>query len=59
MASQQPTRRLQKKYKLTVATFNVRGLTQEYKQVQLARDVNKYNIDIFSLQETNIKEVVD
>ena len=47
------------KMKLSVATFNVRGLTQEYKQLQLSKDMNKYNIDIMSIQETKIKEDMD
>ena len=45
--------------KLSVASFNVRGLTQEYKQEQLSRDITKYKIDVISLQETKIKEDVD
>ena len=45
--------------KFTIATFNVRGLTQEYKQDQLSRDVNKYKLDICSIQETKITEDMD
>ena len=45
--------------KLSIATFNVRGLTQEYKQEQLSRDLTKYKIDIISIQETKIKEDMD
>ena len=48
-----------RRMKLSVATFNVRGLTQELKQHQLARDVNRYKIDILSIQETKIRENVD
>ena len=45
--------------KLSVATFNVRGLTQKIKQQQLTRDVDRYKIDILSIQETKIRENVD
>lgn len=37
-------------------TFNVRGLTDEFKQEQLVHDVKKYKIDICCLQETKITE---
>ena len=45
--------------KLSIATFNVRGLTQEYKQEQLSRDITKYKLDVISIQETKIKEDTD
>ena len=45
--------------KLLTATFNVRGLTQMYKQEQLSRDVTKYKIDILSIQETKTRENID
>ena len=46
-----------KRFKL--ATFNVRGLTQQVKQEQLSRDMKKYGIDIACIQETKIKETMD
>ena len=36
----------------SVATFNVRGLRNHVKQEALSRDIDKYKIDIFCLQET-------
>ena len=45
--------------KLSIATFNVRELTQEYKQEQLSRDMTKYKLDVISIQETKIREDVD
>ena len=44
---------------LCVATFNVRGLTCNIKQHQLAEDLKKYNIDIACIQETKIQNGVD
>ena len=40
---------------LTIATFNVRGLTKKYKQEQLARDITRYKIDISAIQESKVK----
>ena len=48
-----------RKHVFSLATFNVRGLSKENKQNQLARDIEKYNVDICCLQEVKIKEVVD
>ena len=42
-----------------IATFNVRGLTKQYKQESLSRDMNKYKIDICCLQECKITEKSD
>ena len=39
----------------SIGTFNVRGLTKSYKQQQLARDANRYGVDIICLQEHKIK----
>ena len=47
---------IRKKDTFSIATFNVRGLTHEYKQKQLVRDIEKYEIDICCLQETKIAE---
>jgi mRNA deadenylase 3'-5' endonuclease subunit Ccr4 len=35
----------------TLGTFNVRGLSKEYKQKQLSRDIDKYKVDICCLQK--------
>ena len=43
----------------TIGSFNVRGLTQEFKQQQLVRDAKKYGVDVVCLQETEIKNGVD
>eukprot|EP00112_Aurelia_sp_Birch-Aquarium-sp1_P019881 Seg5003.2 transcript_id=Seg5003.2/GoldUCD/mRNA.D3Y31 product="hypothetical protein" protein_id=Seg5003.2/GoldUCD/D3Y31 len=37
-------------------TFNVRGLTDEFKQQQLVHDMGNYEIDICCLQETKITD---
>ena len=42
-----------------VGSFNVRGLTKEYKRQQLANDIIKYNIDICCLQETKLQNSLD
>ena len=43
----------------SVATFNVRGLTNHVKQETLSRDIKKYKSDICCLQETKITEHFD
>ena len=43
----------------SVATFNVRGLTQDLKKVNLATDLDRYNVDVCCLQETKIKDGID
>ena len=40
-------------------TFNVRGLTEEYKQIELTQDLRTYGLDICCLQETKIYEAKD
>ena len=44
---------------LRVATFNVRGLTKDYKKENLATDVERYKVDICCLQETKISNGCD
>ena len=41
---------------VSLATFNVRGLSNELKQSYLDRDCTEYNFDIIAIQETKIKE---
>ena len=43
----------------SLGTFNVRGLTQEYKQQQLSKDMARYRVDVCCLQETKIKDGID
>ena len=42
-----------------LGTFNVRGLTQDTKQEQLSRDMNRYKLDVLCIQETKIKELTN
>ena len=50
-------KKIQKTFKL--GTFNVRGLSQEYKQEQLSHDMCSYNLDVLCIQETKIKELIN
>ena len=43
----------------SVATTNVRGLTNHTKQEALSRDIDKYKTDICCLQETKMTENFD
>ena len=45
--------------KISIATFNVRGINSNIKKHQLDQDLIKYKIDIICLQETKIREGVD
>ena len=45
--------------KFNIGTFNARGLSQEYKQEQLSRNIGRYNLDICSIQQTKIDSSVD
>ena len=47
------------KWNTNLAKFNVRGLTEESKKIQLIEDSRKYNIQVCSLQETKIREDTD
>ena len=49
----------QQQHKFSLGSFNVRGLTKEYKQEQLTHDMFKYKLDICCLQETKIANGVD
>jgi sorting nexin-29 len=40
----------------SIATFNVRGMTEEAKRIHLANDMDKYNVNIMCLQETKVKD---
>ena len=40
---------------LTISTFNVRGLSKQYKQEQLSRDLKRYKVDVCAMQETKVK----
>ena len=42
-----------------LGTFNVRGLTQGFKQEQLSRDMFKYKLDVLCIQETKMKELLN
>ena len=47
---------MEEERKFSVGTFNVRGLVDDLKKEQLARDVEKYGVDVCALQETKIKD---
>ena len=42
--------------KFSVGTFNVRGLNDEYKQIELVRDIESYKVDVCTLQETKVTD---
>ena len=42
-----------------IGTFNVRGLTSNFKKNQLISDLNKYRVGLCCLQETKISEGYD
>lgn len=48
-----------KQNRLSIAKFNVRGLTKQNIQLQLTRDAERYGTDIICLQETKIKKGLD
>ena len=49
-----------KNYKnFNIATFNVRGMTNNHKKYQLVKDMVRYNVDICCLQETKIQEGIN
>ena len=45
--------------RLTIGTFNVRGLNDENKQDLLSKDIEKYKLDICCLQETKLQKSFD
>ena len=44
---------------LTIASYNIRGLTDKLKKVQLTKDLKFYNVDVCCVQETKIAEGID
>ena len=42
-----------------IVTFNVHGLSAAEKKIDLARDINKYRVDICCLQETKVSALCD
>ena len=44
------------KKKMSIGTFNVRGLCDETKRKELATDMNDRKIDVMCLQETKMKD---
>ena len=61
MSNSSSEQRGRKKTKRTfnLGTFNVRGLTQEFKQEQLSHDMTRYGLDVLCIQETKIKDLTD
>ena len=52
------THLLQYHSKLTVATFNVRGLTAKTKREALERDLSRYHVDVCAIHKTKITDHV-
>ena len=44
---------------LTIGSYNIRGLTDKLKKVQLSKDLKFYNVDMCCVQETKITEGID
>ena len=44
---------------LTIASYNIRGLSDKLKKVQLTKDLKFYNVDVCCVQETKITESID
>lgn len=44
------------KFVLNVATFNIRGMGDRLKQLNLEEDMKRYKIDILAIQETKVTE---
>ena len=43
-----------------IATFNVRGMTNDHKKYQLVKDMIRYNVDVCcKLQETKVQEGIN
>ena len=53
------THLLQYHSKLTIATFNVRGLTAKTKWEALERDLSQHHVDIHVIQEMKISDHVN
>ena len=43
----------------TIGSYNIRGLTDKLKKVQLSKDLKFYNVDVCCVQETKITEDID
>ena len=43
----------------TIASYNIRGLTDKLKKVQLSKDLKFYNADVCCVQEIKITEDID
>ena len=41
---------------LTIGTWNIRGLNNDFKKEDLGIDCKKLNVDIMAIQESKIKE---
>ena len=50
---------MNQRYKLSLGSFNVRGLTKQHKQEQPSHDMINYKLDICCLQETEITNGMD
>ena len=44
---------------LTIGSYNIRGLTDKLKKVQLSKDLKFYDVDMCCVQETKITEGID
>ena len=44
---------------LTIASYNIQGLTNKLKKIQLSKDLKLYNVDVCCVQETKITEGID
>ena len=45
--------------KIKIATFNVRGLVDNSKRVDLTKDMESYHVDVCCLQETKVIEQIE
>ena len=44
---------------VTIGSYNIRGLTDKLKKVQLSKDLKFYKVDVCCVQETKITEDID
>ena len=44
---------------VTIGSYNIRGLTDKLKKVQLSKDLKFYDVDMCCVQETKITEGID
>ena len=47
------------KFNFNIGTFNVRGLTIDYKRERLSQDLSNYHLDILCIQESKTQQRVD